>query len=297
MKSWLAIPLAISFAATCSGVEFSPSSPAPEHALIHIRLETGGELYLVFGIKPGANFEVVDVELAPTVDGTFVWTGPPGRYLIAGKEAVRFQKIYEIRGGAGPAPPEPAPPGPTPAPPTNWGLTGKAEEWAAEIQPEGRPLILAIAKNFEAAAAAIGSGAVTTLTGATKLVADANARTFGADSTKYWRSWLARVGFTVDTLEDQGKLTTASQKAEVFQEIAAGLRRYAAKNRLVSRSTKRATSATLTAAKPSRVASVAPPPVLLPRYQPPVARIVPHGIPVQRPQPAFRLGWTRASVP
>lgn len=99
-------------------VEVIPESPVPRDSFVEVK--TNG-LVWVLGIQMG-------VFVAPKThkcDGSVIWNGPPGQYVVYGVEEVngqqqQFQEFVTIAGGVEPdpvPPPNPDPPDPDPDPP------------------------------------------------------------------------------------------------------------------------------------------------------------------------------------
>jgi hypothetical protein len=146
----------------------------------------------------------------------------------------RDKTTWIVTVGTGPTPvPPPVPPQPEPA---DFGFVEFASKHASLIQSAGIKHIRTVAGNFSHAADAIREGKLLSLQSATDHASRLNAATLGSDVVA-WNGWLLKVGYAVDRLEDEGTVKTVQQKAQVFDEIAAGLIKFADAQRVtVSRS-------------------------------------------------------------
>lgn len=98
------------------GVEVIPDSPAPRDSFVQVK--TSGGFVWVFGIQDGKF-------VAPKThqcEGSLIFNGPPGQYVIYGVEDVagqqtQFQRFVEIVGNDPVPPPDPPDPPDPPTPP------------------------------------------------------------------------------------------------------------------------------------------------------------------------------------
>lgn len=204
-----AVCLALS-GGTVDALDVTPGNPVPPFTLVRIKLDPGERAWIL-----GADLMPVDVE--KTASGGLVFTAKPGRYaILAFTETSQEQRIVEIKDDGPPPPP----------PPANFGFEKFAFDNCQLIAVAGRRHVPKIAGNFTSTAAAIRRGDVLTLESSTAHIARQNAATLGSDVTA-WNGWLMKIGYAVDRFEDEEKIKTVTHKAQVFEEIAAGLRKFA----------------------------------------------------------------------
>lgn len=164
---------------------------------------------------------------------TCVLTAPPGEYVVfeATFGDTVFQKSHRVGiraiplpPGPGPAPPTPTPgpgPGPTPTPPAP--LTGVAKttsDLCKTLSPAAKSKIPGLAEGFRALAAAIAAG---TLDPRSRECGRQTQAMVQAKSGDQYQTWV-KVVFT-PLMSDLAKLnlTTASQLADAYEQIATGM--------------------------------------------------------------------------
>lgn len=197
------------------GLEVTPKNPVPTYSLVRVALDQGERSWVL-----RQDFSAVDV--AYTKEG-FVFTGPPGRYVVlAMTQDGQSQAIVEI-GGSGPLPPNPPTPvPPTPPGPDRFGMTAIADTAKLKILPEGRPFIRQIAGHFASVASVVMAGGIGTRQQAIAEVQRLNRQVLG-DKLPTWHAWGMDVGNALDALRDQGKFPSVQDYAAALQEISNGL--------------------------------------------------------------------------
>jgi hypothetical protein len=161
-------------------------------------------------------------------------TSTPGRYtftLVAisaplksgGSAQVAKTSFTVAYGTPGPTPPGP---GPGPNPPTpdpgKYGLAAFVAQAAATVQSATRRQTAAtVANNFDGVASSIAAGAITDPAEIIKQTYNLNAAPL---SDPAWKPWSAAVRQKLNSISDAGQLTSATDYATAWREIAAGLR-------------------------------------------------------------------------
>lgn len=98
--------------------------------------------------------------------------------------------------------------------------------WCSQAK-RSREETMKLAASFESIAATISAGVNTTPQAIIQATGDANRNALG-DSLENWKPVLQELQKELQKLAEEGKLTTAEQHAQVWREIAAGLRAYGA---------------------------------------------------------------------
>jgi hypothetical protein len=166
-------------------------------------------------------------------------SGTPGRYtftlFVAGlstdqksMQTATAQKTITVgQPGPGPNPPVPPGPGPTPPGPTpgpdRFGLTAAVSALAAKVDASARAIAPALAANFEAIAAQIQAGTLTTMDAVRQATLDRNRASEGEQAT-LWAPFFFSLNTSVNQLIDAGKLTSIQDVRDAWLAIAAGLR-------------------------------------------------------------------------
>jgi hypothetical protein len=159
-------------------------------------------------------------------------SGVPGEYMFIIACAVDdsvdvVRHIVRVVGIAPPPPPPDVDPV-TPVTPTS-ALSKQVQIWCAKIQSPTRSAdALKLAGAMEGVAAQINAGTLTTPYEIVSATAEANRASLG-DDLSIWVPFLRNLQDAVESMANDGKLTTPAQHAGVWMEIAKGLRYFAAK--------------------------------------------------------------------
>jgi hypothetical protein len=159
-------------------------------------------------------------------------SGVPGEYMFIVACAVDdsvdvVRHVVRVTGVAPPAPQPDIDPV-TPESLTS-ALSKQVQVWCAKIQSPTRSAdALKLAGAMEGVAAQINAGTLTTPYEIVSATAEANRAALGEDLST-WVPFLRSLQDAVETMANDGKLTTPAQHAVIWMEIAKGLRYFAAK--------------------------------------------------------------------
>lgn len=180
-----------------------------------------------------------------------VWTGPPGKYdvdIIYTTEQGISQLFCNVTiKGDGPKPPTPpddpdkpdpptppddpdepdGPDNPQPPEPGQFGYSKLAFDLAKKIPSSKRTsLSMKIADNYEATSAAIRAGGIVTVEAAFQEVKKRNQELQSDPNIVAWKDWFDGLKNQISDDWDASKFRSRDDVAQVFYEIAMGLRPY-----------------------------------------------------------------------
>ena len=173
----------------------------------------------------------LDTEQFDLADGSYICvfaTGAPGVIVLDAwrngpeNEAPIFVRLVLKVGGPGPDPGPGPNPGPDPQPLSDWAKL--AHDNKSLINQRSRGLAATVGDNFQATAAAIAAGVITSKDAAIADLHARNQRAWGTGGEADWRDWLYKIGREVDRSEDAGKLNDIKLYGLVLRDIGTGLK-------------------------------------------------------------------------